>query len=178
VTQGVARLERRTQQTCVSANRQCALVASVVATRQHCETAVAARRLGKRLRIPVRFATHGARPQPDLEQLERYVALVEFSVTNAGPGAHHLHVASADRALRAQRVAVPKHALPDVSNDLDVTMAVKRKAAVHRDFVVVPNHQRTECRVFWIPRGANLKVILRSQPAVVGLIERFPTPVS
>src|SRR5580700_11486859 len=81
-------------------------------------------------------------------------------MTDAGPGAHHLHVAGHRPSAIAEAVAVADGAAPDVSDDLHIDVRMRSKAAARGDFVVVPHEQRAPSGVDVI----ELKVVLGPEP--------------
>src|ERR1700730_16584416 len=93
-------------------------------------------------------------------------------MADAASRAHHLHVAGFGAALVAERVLVRDRAFADIGDDLHVGMGMRRKAAVRRDLVVVPDAKRAMIDVFRIVIVGEGEVMLRLEPAVVGAAER------
>src|SRR4051794_17873630 len=90
---------------------------------------------------------------------------------HAGAGAHHLHVTRARAALVAHRILVRDRTGANVGDDFHVTMRVRRKAALRRDLVVIPDASAPpahSARVVIVPEG---KMVAGVEPAVVGMAE-------
>jgi hypothetical protein len=84
----------------------------------------------------------------------RFWSVEVYSESNAASGAHHLHVARFGTALVAERVLMRDRAFANIGDDLHVGVRVRGKAGVGRDFVVVPDPQRTVTHIFRIVMAA------------------------
>src|SRR5690606_8576103 len=67
---------------------------------------------------------------PDLEDAGRLVLQVVFTVEDAGPGAHHLHVSGQGAAVIAEAVLVGDGAAAHVGDDFHVLVRVRGKAGL------------------------------------------------
>src|SRR5262245_7287465 len=88
-------------------------------------------------------------------------------MTDAGPRAHHLHVARLGSAFVSKVVLVRDRTLAHIGDDLHVGMGMRWKARVGRDLVVVPNAQGAPAHARRIMVIAERKVVLGLQPAMV-----------
>ena len=164
----LAGLDRRAKDPCVGIDGERAIVG--IAAGEQLE-APFARFLGERHRPPARAAPRPVGLDPDLEQGRLLVLQIIFGVGDAGPGAHHLHVAGAGAALVAHRILVGDRAGADVGDDFHVAVRMRRKAALRGDLVVVPDADPAPAhagRVVIIGEG---EMVAGIEPAVVGVAE-------
>ena len=68
---------------------------------------------------------------------------IELGVPNAGTCAHHLNVAGNNTTGVPQAVAMGHCTFADVSDDFRVRVSMWGETAVRRDFIIVPEAQRT-----------------------------------
>jgi len=68
---------------------------------------------------------------------------IEFGVPNAGTCAHHLNVAGNNTSGVPQAVAMGHCTFADISNDFRVRVSMWGETGVRRDFLIVPEAQRT-----------------------------------
>src|SRR5262249_35042804 len=121
----------------VGADRQCFIVGCRATGERH--EAPSPIRFWEWLGTPGRFAPLVARHDPDLEDFGGLWLTVVFGVLDAAAGAHHLHVARFGTPSVTEAVLVGNGALPHIGNDFHIGVWVRRKAALRRDLVVVPN---------------------------------------
>jgi hypothetical protein len=134
---GLAGFQRGGQHAGVGADRQRIIVGGKTAGDG--DELAGAVGLGKRLRAPGRLPALLRRHDPDLEDLGRDRLQIVFGVADAGPRAHHLHVAGFGASLVAERVLMGDGTFAHIGDDLHVGMGMRRKAGVRRDLVVVPD---------------------------------------
>ena len=90
---------------------------------------------------------------------------------DAGPGAHHLHIAGAGAALVAHRILVRDRAGADVGHDLHVAVRMRRKTTLRGDLVVVPDADPAPAHAAGIVIAGEGEMVAGIEPAVVGMAE-------
>ncbi|GLQ46497.1 hypothetical protein GCM10007862_15480 [Dyella lipolytica] len=86
-------------------------------------------------------------------------------------GTHRLDIARMDLPFRSQTVPVSEHALSDVRNDFHVFVPMERESAANGYLVIVPHDQIPNGFVLRISAIENREVVLRAQPAEVGMAQ-------
>src|SRR5262245_52881533 len=92
---------------------------------------------------------------------------VVLAVTNAGAGAHALHLARSDHRAVAQAIAVLQRAVEHVGDDLHVAVRMRTKPSARRDAVIVDHAQRAEAhvrRVVVLAEGKRVSTVQPWQP--------------
>lgn len=124
--------------------------------------------------LPARLAATCARPNPDLKNLQGFVAGVEFGMPNAGARAHDLNVACFYAADVAKIVTVRHRPLTDIGDDLDVRVPVERKTGPGGDLIIIPDDQRSQRGVVRFSMVAKSEMVLGLQPTKVPAPEFGP----
>src|SRR3954469_13060714 len=90
---------------------------------------------------------------------------------DAGPGAHHLDVASPGTALVPHRILVSDRAGADIGHDLHVAMRMRRETALRCDLVVVPDAYAAPAHALEVMIVREGEMMARVEPSMVGLAE-------
>src|SRR6516162_1065183 len=168
---GLARLQRRAENPRIGADRQ-GVAVTRVAARQRDKTAGAVT-FGERLGAPARCLAAARRQDPDLEDPGGTRLQIVFRMTDAGSGAHHLHVTGFGAAFVAEAVLMGDRTLADIGNDLHVGMGVRRKPGIRRDRVVIPYPERAPTHALGVVVLGKREMVLSVEPTVVRSAEAF-----
>src|SRR6516165_7474572 len=168
---GLARLQCRAENPRIGADRQSVTVTRIAA-RQRDKTAGAVA-FGKRLGAPARSLAAARRQDPDLEDPGRAGFQIVFRVTDAGSGAHHLHVAGFGTAFVAKTVLMGDRPFADIGDDLHVGVRVRRKPGSRSDRVVIPYPERTPTHALGVVVVGKREMVLGIEPTMVRSAEAF-----
>lgn len=107
--------------------------------------------------------------QPDLEEVNGFFGTaVEFTVGEAGAGAHALETAGGEEGGGAGGVFVGEGAIEDPGDDLHIAVGVGAEAGAGHDDVVVDDPEGAEAHVFGVIIAAEGEGVFGIEPADAG----------